>query len=491
LAKADQLVAAVLPLSRSPAVGQTATAFATVINSSGQPVSGCTVSLSNFSGTFAYQTTNPSTNALTGTRNQPFSMSAGGSQTLIVFLTPSTSIASTDELLVFQCSGTTAAASIIGVDTLLISVGATQPPDIVALVATPTNDGIVRMSGTSSPAAFAMATVNVGATGTVTLSADTGDIQLPLQTQICQTNPSTGACLAAPASSVTLSISQGATPTFSIFTTATSGIPFFPSNVRLFLRFKDGGGVTRGSTSVALTSSPTLAGGQTAGGFYTGIYRVTSGPLLGRFGTAELIVSEDGEMKGVTIDPATTSTVSSLFTAQAIPNSTLQYSFAGTIYAATGYVLASGGTVSPIAIAGAVSPKSFIAGTFSLSGESGEYYAAYQASVYERASSLSLLSGTWTIRSVSNGSAVGTLQVGSLGTFTGSDISGCIYSGTISTISSAYNAYRINLSVSNCGLYSGAYEGLGGLFDGHSYEDSFQFELSSSSYIQTNYITRY
>jgi hypothetical protein len=76
-AAADDLVAAVLPLSRSAQIGQTVTAFATVINSSGGALSGCTASLPNFSGTFVYQTTNPATNALTGSPNTPFSLPIG------------------------------------------------------------------------------------------------------------------------------------------------------------------------------------------------------------------------------------------------------------------------------------------------------------------------------------------------------------------------------------------------------------------------------
>jgi len=88
----DDLVAAVLPLSRSAQIGQTVTAFATVINSSGGALSGCTASSPNFSGTFVYQTTNPATNALTGSPNTPFSLPSGGSQSLVLALTPAAQI---------------------------------------------------------------------------------------------------------------------------------------------------------------------------------------------------------------------------------------------------------------------------------------------------------------------------------------------------------------------------------------------------------------
>jgi hypothetical protein len=148
-AAADDLVAAVLPLSRSAQIGQTVTAFATVINSSGGALSGCTASLPNFSGTFVYQTTNPATNALTGSPNTRFSLPNGGSQSLVLALTPAAQIIPTEENFVFQCSGSGAAASIIGVNTLLLSADTRQPADVIASAATPTQDGVLRLPGTS------------------------------------------------------------------------------------------------------------------------------------------------------------------------------------------------------------------------------------------------------------------------------------------------------------------------------------------------------
>jgi hypothetical protein len=50
---------------------------------------------------------------------------------------------------------------------------------------------------------------------------------------------------------VTTTINANATPTFGIFVQATGNVPFDPAGNRIFVRFKDGGNVTRGSTSVA------------------------------------------------------------------------------------------------------------------------------------------------------------------------------------------------------------------------------------------------
>jgi len=133
-----------------------------------------------------------------------------------------------------------------------LSASATPVPDIVALAATITNDGILTIPGVTGTGAFSVATVNLGAGASITASADTGGVSVPVTMQLCQTNPSTAQCVSALGPSVTTQINAGQTPTFSVFVTATGTVvPFDPANTRVFVRFKDGGNVTRGSTSVA------------------------------------------------------------------------------------------------------------------------------------------------------------------------------------------------------------------------------------------------
>ena len=141
---------------------------------------------------------------------------------------------------------------VLVLNTLLLSGSVTPVPDIVALGATLTNDGIVNLPGASGAAAFAVATVNVGAAGSIRASADTGNATLPVNLSLCQTNPTTGACLAPPSGSVTTQIDPGATPTFGIFVTGTDNVSFDPATHRVFVRFTDGGGAVRGATSVAV-----------------------------------------------------------------------------------------------------------------------------------------------------------------------------------------------------------------------------------------------
>jgi hypothetical protein len=55
---------------------------------------------------------------------------------------------------------------------------------------------------------------------------------------------------------VNTTIGANATPTFSIFVNGAGNVPLDPANNRVFVRFKDGGGVTRGATSVAVRTVP-------------------------------------------------------------------------------------------------------------------------------------------------------------------------------------------------------------------------------------------
>ena len=52
---------------------------------------------------------------------------------------------------------------------------------------------------------------------------------------------------------MTTTINAGATPTFAVFVDGLGTVvPFDPAVNRIFVRFKDSGGVTRGLTSVAV-----------------------------------------------------------------------------------------------------------------------------------------------------------------------------------------------------------------------------------------------
>ena len=111
---------------------------------------------------------------------------------------------------------------------------------------------VLNIPGPNGTGVLSVATANVGGSAQITVSADTGETHLPLTLTLCQTNPSTGACISPVQSSLVLQINRGDTPTFGVFVTGTDTVAFAPANNRVFVRFKDAGGSTRGATSVAV-----------------------------------------------------------------------------------------------------------------------------------------------------------------------------------------------------------------------------------------------
>jgi hypothetical protein len=249
------LLAAVLPASRSVEVGNVASAFASIINPGAVAGNACgLVPSTALPATFIFQTTDPTTNQLTGTPNTPVTIAAGATQSYVFGFTPSAPFAPVDVALSFTCANTLDAPIHVGLDTLLTTASSTPVPDLIAIGATPSNDGIVDIPGPTGTGFFAAAAIDIGASGTITATADDGGSGLPVTLILCQTDPSTGQCInpVMPGSSATLSISQNQTVTFTVFATGIATVPFDPANNRLYLRMKDAGGITRGATSVAV-----------------------------------------------------------------------------------------------------------------------------------------------------------------------------------------------------------------------------------------------
>jgi hypothetical protein len=247
------IVSSVLPGSRSVSVNGPATAFATILNTGPVTATQCSIaSTANIPADFLYQTTDPITNEPTGTANTAVDIASGAGQTFLVALTPNSELV--EEVVQFQfgCTNADPAPVIVGVNTLLLSASFSPTPDIIAANATINNDGIVTILGETGMGVFAVATANVGASVPITVSANTGSVTLPIDLLVCETDPTTSACLADPGVEVTTTIESNATPTFGVFVVGDGTVPFDPANNRIFVRFTDEFGRTRGLTSVAV-----------------------------------------------------------------------------------------------------------------------------------------------------------------------------------------------------------------------------------------------
>jgi sugar lactone lactonase YvrE len=251
------LAAAVLPGTRAVQTGTLATVFATMVNSGAVDLAGCQVALGDLAVgglRLDYQTTDPATNAPTGTPNTPATIAAGTSQSFVLGFESSTAFAAPGMALDFSCTEAAPAPVVPGLDTIDLFYSTIAGADVVALSATATNDGTVHVP-VGKAGAFAVASVNLGAAAALTVTADTGGAELPVTLSLCQTNSSTGQCLAPPAAAVSLQDNAQATPTFSIFVAASEAVALSPATARVFVRFTDSGGNPRGSTSVAVTTN--------------------------------------------------------------------------------------------------------------------------------------------------------------------------------------------------------------------------------------------
>ncbi len=244
------LVSAILPTSRSAQLETPVTVFATVLNAADTTASNCVPALgSAIDASLLHQTTNPATNQITGTANAPVNIPANGSQSYVLQITPHAPFEATDVVVDFLCDDADTPFPLVGINTLLLSASATPTADIIALVATPEDSGILEATE-GNGAAFSVASINVGAAAQVTASPVA--LGAPLNAlSICATNSVTGECLDPAAGSVTLNLPQDGTSTFSVFMQHDSTVDFLPADNRISVRFTEAGAI-RGSTSVAV-----------------------------------------------------------------------------------------------------------------------------------------------------------------------------------------------------------------------------------------------
>jgi uncharacterized protein YfaP (DUF2135 family) len=260
-ARAD-IYGAVLPSSRAVQIGHVVTAFATILNANASTATNCGLSApGNFQGTFSFQTTNPTTNQLTGSVNTRVSIAAGAAQTYVFAMTPSSTFAQTDFQLGMTCTGFSV-VPITGVNTFLLTSSASPTADIVTVAATVSNDGIARTPGTTATGVFSVAAINIGVAATVTVSVDTGNTAVNASFGLCRTNAQ-GQCTtpSTPAASVQTTLANNETGFFSVFLTSQGTvIPLDPARFRAFVRYKVAGNSV-GATSVAIQTQTMLADG--------------------------------------------------------------------------------------------------------------------------------------------------------------------------------------------------------------------------------------
>jgi hypothetical protein len=446
-AKAGDLVAAILPSSRSTTINRPTTVYATIINTSGHVATGCAITTTDASVTLSYQPTNPTSNRPQGTANTPVTIATGASQSFIVTLTSSVVQSAVDFPITFDCGNTEPAPIVAGLDTLLLNVSAVAKTDIVALAATVTNDGVLTMAQELDAKAAAIASINLGTAATITVKPDLGDFStLPITLSICQTTIS-GACMAAPTPSVTVDFAAGATPTFGIFASVTGPVPFAPGSIRISVLFTDATGILRGRTSIALKTPEGHHPGSTPGGVYVGTWLVTSSPSKPQ--PVAAIVSEDGEFH---LLPGRLA--SSGGSNNPIMRETLALTVADNLtFTATGhsYVAGNGTTAvsGNVAATGIYSPHKALVLDYQNGTETGVFHLNYVSRFYEQTTPLAQVAGLWFLHD-EGGNGTGSITIAGDGSFTGQNAAGCGLSGAISLIDKRYSVLRVSLTAAAC-----------------------------------------
>jgi hypothetical protein len=271
LVPATSLVSALLPISRSAQVGGTTpTAFATIINTGNAtafnvgiapgtqgPMPGVAraaglATLNQAPATFHFQTTDPATNALTGTPDTGADIAPGGFQTYVLAFRPAAAFNPVELSFDYGGPNTSPVPPVEGLNTLLASASVSPIPDVIALAATVHANGIVDVPGAMGTGFFTVASVNLGAGGPITVRPDAGTTSPVPTLNVCQTNPATAACTSPLGPTVQTTINTNDTPTFAIFVTGNGAIPFNPATNRISVFFQDAGGAVRGATGVAV-----------------------------------------------------------------------------------------------------------------------------------------------------------------------------------------------------------------------------------------------
>jgi len=258
IAQEAGLFGAVSPGSRSVQVGQEATAFASIINSSATPATNCGISQAGSSvGAFSFQATDPATNTPIGSKNMSVDIPAGGSQSFMFSITPSSQMNGTDLALSFSCDGFNDAPVFSGVNTLTLSASTQAVPDVIAITATQNADQIMDIAGLGQFAAYSAAAVNIGADGYFDVKAEYTGANGPVTALLCETDATSGACLASPAAIIQSSIVSGDISTFAVFALRDGDVAFDPANNRIRLRFTDSSSLIAGETGIATRGTGT------------------------------------------------------------------------------------------------------------------------------------------------------------------------------------------------------------------------------------------
>ncbi|QNL19264.1 hypothetical protein HXX25_08035 [Hyphobacterium sp. CCMP332] len=251
--RADAVQFSMLPSSRSVAVGETATVFGTALSS--VPQTDCELVLGEGApgASLSWQLLDASNQPTGAAANAHFPLTGASSvnpggvpQNLLVAISSPVPLNNADVDIFTRCANTAQNASFDfyrnplfpGVNTLLLNVSAAPTPDILVIGQTLSGDGYVNLPTAGARRPAAIAAVNIGAAGTVTVSANTGDTPLPVTLNLCETD-SNGVCIGNRAESLEVIFANNQVRTFNVYVQSNGqqGIANLPGLARVYFEF--------------------------------------------------------------------------------------------------------------------------------------------------------------------------------------------------------------------------------------------------------------
>lgn len=248
-----QLGSATLPGARAGAVGDTLTVFGALANAGDTTATSCAPAVTGFSGSFAYRAVASDNQSFSAPQDTPVDIAAGQTQNFLLSFTAASPLEEEEVDLVFDCANAAPAPRIDGVNSVLITAETVAGADILPVIVTPSNDGVVRIPALGRAQAASIAAANIGAGGEVdvVVSADMGDLLgEPLSLAICETG-SDGRCVDSfgnpaptppPPGQTAINARVGnSASTFSVFAYADreAGVRFNPDLSRVNVRFHE------------------------------------------------------------------------------------------------------------------------------------------------------------------------------------------------------------------------------------------------------------
>ena len=247
------IFAATLPQARAVRRGGTATLFASILNSGDEIAQRCGVALNTAAEIgFQFSATNAQ-NQVVGEPNARVDIAPGERQGFVLALTPMADFSGESLDFAFDCANSAPAPVAAAVNGFSLAADNSPLSDIIMIAASPSNDGVARIPGADGTGFFTVAAINIGSEETLTFSA-TASGEANVSPVLCETDPGTGACLAALAGNVERTVANGEVVFFSVFFAGGGEtVPFDPAETRI--RFNaEVAGALRGATSVAVAT---------------------------------------------------------------------------------------------------------------------------------------------------------------------------------------------------------------------------------------------